>query len=187
MNYVRTSIPASEYQAVKPSKQRSGKQFYYVRFNAQEKDGIVSAVEVEIDHEPTAAEIEAMPAQYLAHTKHLVAVAIEGHAKSEAVKVFEINSVRGWLDSEERGSIRRAAADKASEGRDVFTLYLSGTGIPMPPAKVEEILKAVEVYASDCHDKTEENKAAVEALADPDEVQAYDYTAGYPETLSFKV
>jgi hypothetical protein len=187
MNYVRTSIPASEYQAVKPSKQRSGKQFYYVRFNAQEKDGIVSAVEVEIDHEPTAAEIEAMPAQYLAHTKHLVAVAIEGHAKSEAVKVFEINSVRGWLDSEERGSIRRAAADKASEGRDVFTLYLSGTCIQMPPAKVEEILKAVEVYASDCHDKTEEHKAAVEALADPDEVQAYDYTAGYPETLSFKV
>ena len=158
-----------------------------MRFNAQEKDGIVSAVETELDHEPTAAEIEAMPAQYLARVKHFVAIATEAHAKSEAVKVFEINSVRGWLDSEERGSIRRAAADKASEGREVFTLYLSGVGIPMPPAKVEEILKAVEVYASDCHDKTEEHKAAVEALADPDEVQRYDYTAGYPEVLSFEV
>lgn len=158
-----------------------------MRFNAKEKDGIVSAVETEIDHEPTAAEIEAMPAQYLAYTKNLVTVAIEGRAKSEAVKVFEINSVRGWLDSEERGSIRRAASDKAAEGREVFTLFLSGNGIQMPPAKVEEILKAVEVYASDCHDKTEDHKAAVEALTDPDEVQSYDYTAGYPEVLSFEV
>ena len=172
---------------MEPSKQRSGKQFYYVRFNAKEKDGIVSAVETELDHKPTAAEIEAMPAQFLARVKHFVAIAIEAHAKSEAVKVFEINSVRGWLDSEERGSIRRAASDKAAEGRDVFTLYLSGNGIQMPPAKVEEILKAVEVYASDCHDKTEEHKAAVEALTDPDEVQNYDYTAGYPEILSFEV
>lgn len=184
---IYVNIPAADYKAVEPSKQRKGVQFYYVRFNAVETDGIVRAVETELDHEPTQAEIDALQAQFLARVKHFVAIAIEAHAKSEAVKVFEINGVRGWIDSDNRGSIRRAAADKASEGREVFTLYLSGVGIPMPPAKVEEILKAVEVYASDCHDKTEDHKAAVEALTDPDEVQSYDYAAGYPEVLSFEV
>ena len=184
---IYVNIPAADYKAVEPSKQRKGVQFYYVRFNAVETDGIVHAVETELDHEPTQAEIEALQAQFLARVKHFVAIAIEAHAKSEAVKVFSINGHSGWLNSEERGSIRRAASDKAAEGRDVFTLYLSGNGIQMTPAKVEEILKAVEVYASDCHDKTEAHKAAVEALSTPEEVQAYNYAEGYPETLEFEV
>lgn len=184
---IYVNIPAADYKAVEPSKQRKGVQFYYVRFNAVETDGIVHAVETELDHEPTQAEIEALQAQFLARVKHFVAIAIEAHAKSEAVKVFSINGHSGWLNSEERGSIRRAASDKAAEGRDVFTLYLSGVGIPMPPAKVEEILKAVEVYASDCHDKTEAHKAAVEALSTPEEVQTYNYAEGYPEKLEFEV
>ena len=184
---IYVNIPAADYKAVEPSKQRKGVQFYYVRFNAVETDGIVHAVETELDHEPTQAEIEALQAQFLARVKHFVAIAIEAHAKSEAVKVFSINGHSGWLNSEERGSIRRAASDKAAEGRDVFTLYLSGNGIQMTPAKVEEILKAVEVYASDCHDKTEAHKAAVEALNTPEEVQTYNYAEGYPETLEFEV
>lgn len=184
---IYVNIPAADYKAVEPSKQRKGMQFYYVRFNAVETDGIVHAVETELDHEPTQAEIEALQAQFLARVKHFVAIAIEAHAKSEAVKVFSINGHSGWLNSEERGSIRRAASDKAAEGRDVFTLYLSGVGISMPPAKVEEILKAVEVYASDCHDKTEAHKAAVEALSTPEEVQTYNYAEGYPEKLEFEV
>lgn len=184
---IYVNIPAADYKAVEPSKQRKGVQFYYVRFNAVETDGIVHAVETELDHEPTQAEIDDLQTQFLARVKHFVAIAIEAHAKSEAVKVFSINGHSGWLNSEERGSIRRAASDKAAEGRDVFTLYLSGVGIPMPPAKVEEILKAVEVYASDCHDKTEAHKAAVEALSTPEEVQTYNYVEGYPEKLEFEV
>ncbi len=183
---IYVNIPAADYKAVEPSKQRNGVQYYYVRFNAVENDGIVHAVETELNHEPTQAEIEELASSFLARVKHFVAIATEAHAKSDAVKAFLINGIRGWLNSEERVSIRKAAADKAAAGRETVMLYLSGQGIEMTPAKVEEILAAVEVYASDCYDKTEQHKAAVAALESVEDVQAYDYTAGYPETLSFE-
>ena len=183
----KSIMPKGEFQKVAPAFMRNEKQYFYLRILSKEVGKDIEFVEELFDHEPTKVDEDALFASFLAKEKREVVSKIEGHAKSEAVKVFEINSVRGWLDSEERGSIRRAASDKAAEGRDVFTLYLSGNGIQMTPAKVEEILKAVEVYASDCHDKTEDHKAAVEVLTDPDEVQSYDYTAGYPEVLSFEV
>ena len=184
---IYVNIPAADYKAIEPSKQRKGVQFYYVRFNAVETDGIVHAVETEIDHEPTQAEIETLQAQFLARMKHFVAIAIEAHAKSEAVKVFSINGHSGWLNSEERVSIRKAAADKAAAGRETTTLYFAGIAFETTPAKVEQILAAVEVYASDCYDRTEAHKAAIEALSTPEEVQTYNYAEGYPETLEFEV
>ena len=57
----------------------------------------------------------------------------------------------------------------------------------MSPDKAAEILAAVEVYASDCYDVTENHKAAVEALTDAASVEAYDYASGYPNQLTFEL
>ncbi len=165
---------------------------YYIRVLPVEKTDesgnvIVVSVEDKIDHKPAKKDFSDLEARWLSGNKRWKKREVEDYAKSVAVKVFAINGVSGWLDSEARVSIRRAASDKAAEGRDVFTLYLSGNGIQMTPAKVEEILKAVEVYASDCHDKTEAHKAAVDALDNVDAVEAYDYASGYPQPLQFEL
>ena len=165
---------------------------YYIRVLPVEKTDesgnvIVVSVEDKIDHKPAKKDFSDLEARWLSGNKRWKKREVEDYAKSGAVKVFAINGVSGWLDSESRVSIRRAASDKAAEGRDVFTLYLSGNGIQMTPAKVEEILKAVEVYASDCHDKTEAHKAAVDALDNVDAVEAYDYANGYPQPLQFEL
>lgn len=140
-----------------------------------------------VNHKPTQKDVDALAAEYLESRKEAKKSELCDYAKSESVKVFELNGVRGWLDSEQRVSIRTAVADKAAAGRESVTIYLAGVGVEMTPAKAEEILAAVEVYASDCYDVTEGHKAAVDALTTADAVEAYDYAAGYPEPLQFTV
>lgn len=187
MNYVRTSIPASEYQAVKPSKQRSGKQYYYVRANAKEEDGIVSAVEVEIDHEPTAAEIEQIAADYLAHLKKCVLISIEGYDRSDEVNGFKINGEHGWADKATRVGLHNSISIEKEAGAQTTVIYVNGKAYTLPVDQALQMLAALELYAIDCYRKTEEHKAAVEAMTDPDEVQKYDYAAGYPQQLEFEI
>ena len=165
---------------------------YYVRVlpveHADEScNVIVESVEDKIDHEPKKADFTALDARWLSANKRWKKREVEDYAKSDAVKAFEINGVRGWLDSEARVSIRRAVADKAAQGRESVTVYLSEVGFTMTPAKAEEILAAVEVYASDCFDVTENHKAAVDALDNVDAVEAYDYANGYPKPLQFEL
>jgi hypothetical protein len=47
------------------------------------------------------------------------------------------------------------------------------------------MLGAVEVYASDALNVTEQHKAAINSLSSIEEVEAYDFTVGYPEKLIF--
>ena len=49
------------------------------------------------------------------------------------------------------------------------------------------MLGALEIYALACYDVTEEHKAAVNALTTIEEVDAYDYTIGYPQRCAFEV
>lgn len=174
------------------AKQKATRKGYLIRVLPVEKTdaegrAVIESVEAEIDHEPKKADFSALEAKYLTNCKGWKKSELCDYAKSESVKVFELNGVRGWLDSEQRVSIRTAVADKAAAGRESVTIYLAGVGVEMTPAKAEEILAAVEVYASDCYDVTENHKAAVDALTTADAVEAYDYAAGYPEPLQFTV
>ena len=148
---------------------------------------LVIGVEKVVNHKPTKRDVTELAAEYLQSRKDAKKLEVEDYAKSDAVKAFEINGVRGWLDSEARVSIRRAVADKAAVGRESVTVYLAGVGFTMTPERAEEILAGVEVYASDCYDVTENHKAAVDALTDVAAVEAYDYATGYPEPLQFQL
>lgn len=165
---------------------------YYIRVLPVEKadesgNVIVVSVEDKIDHKPSKKDFSDLEARWLSGNKRWKKREVEDYAKSGAVKVFAINGVSGWLDSEARVSIRRSVADKAAQGRESVTVYISDAGFTMTPAKAEEILAAVEVYASDCFDVTENHKAAVDALDNVDAVEAYDYANGYPQPLQFEL
>ena len=49
----------------------------------------------------------------------------------------------------------------------------------------KQMLVALEVYAGDAINVTEAHKAAIEALATIEDVEAYDFSANYPTKLSF--
>ena len=173
----KVDLPKGEW-----AKEKATAGGYYIRVLPVEKTDesgnvIVLSVEDKIDHKPAKKDF----------SDRWKKREVEDYAKSGAVKVFAINGVSGWLDSEARVSIRRSVADKAAKGRESVTVYLSEVGFTMTPAKAEEILAAVEVYASDCFDVTENHKAAVDTLDNVDAVEAYDYANGYPQPLQFEI
>lgn len=48
-------------------------------------------------------------------------------------------------------------------------------------------LAQIQIYADQCYGVTEQHKAAINALENVEEVEAYDFTTGYPERLKFSV
>jgi len=184
---IYVNIPKAEYANCQPSKQRNGIQYYYARFNEKENDGIVHAVEVEIDHEPTAEDFANLQASYLAKQKHFVQVAIDAHDKSEDVNSFLLNGASAWVDKATRVGLRNSIQVEKAAGKTETVVYLNGVAYTIPVDKALAMLDAIELYAIDCYRKTEEHKANVAALTDAYEVQAYNYCEGYPEKLSFEV
>lgn len=183
----KVDLPKGEW-----AKEKATAGGYYIRVLPVDKTDesgnvIVVSVEDKIDHKPSKKDFSDLEARWLSGNKRWKKREVEDYAKSGAVKVFAINGVSGWLDSEARVSIRRSVADKAAVGRDTVSVYVSGHGFNMTPAKAEEIMAAVEVYASDCYDVTENHKAAVDALDNVDAVEAYDYANGYPQPLQFEI
>ena len=47
-----------------------------------------------------------------------------------------------------------------------------------------QLLSALELYALECYNKTAEHKANVGKLMSIEDVEAYDYTTGYPDKLN---
>lgn len=48
-----------------------------------------------------------------------------------------------------------------------------------------QMLYALEIYASQCYDNTQWHLANINTLTTIEELEAYDYTSGYPEKLRF--
>jgi hypothetical protein len=90
-----------------------------------------------------------------------------------------------WLDKETRnGLIARLNAEKAV-GKTTSTLWLGTQSFTITPDAGLQMLAALEVYASECYDKTAEHKAAVAALDDVSAILNYDIEDGYPQQPTF--
>lgn len=179
-------MPSSAYVASEENTRKPGN--YFVRFGAKEVDGITYFVEAEIDHEPTAADFEELQNAYLEQLRGCKVLCVGSYAKTDAVRAFINNGQKvDWLDSEARVSIRQSVEDKAAEGREKTVLYLSDGAHECSIETARETLRKMEVYAADCNDKVREHETAIAALQTIDEVEAYDYTDGFPEMPEFEL
>lgn len=121
----------------------------------------------------------------LALAKQAVTARINAYDKSSNVNSFNYDGVDMWLDKETRnGLISRLNAEK-SVGKKESTLWLGTKSFTIVPDAGLTMLNALEVYASECYDKTAEHKANVEALEKVEDVLSYDYTVGYPSKPKF--
>jgi len=117
--------------------------------------------------------------------RQMVIARINAYDASENVNQFSYNDVPMWLDKDTRnGLIARLNAEKAV-GKETSTLWLGTQSFTITPDAGLQMLSALEVYASECYDKTAEHKAAVVAMNDVETIVAYDFTAGYPNNLAF--
>ena len=97
---------------------------------------------------------------------------------SDAVNSFTLGGKRMWLDKD---TIEQAV------GKETTVLWYDTVKYVIPIPLALQMLAALELYALECYNVTQEHLAVVMGLATKEEVGAYDYTSGYPEKLVFNL
>ena len=120
---------------------------------------------------------------------------IETYDTSDKVNGFYLNGMLiPWSKNdpnspnvEKRMGLRQNIADKVALGEENIAIWLKGMSFTMPCAQAEVLMRSIENYAYECFNVTASNKQAVSELKTIEEVEAYDYKAGYPKTLEMSV
>lgn len=110
---------------------------------------------------------------------------ILAYDSSEAVNEFTICGVPMWLDKATRAGLLLRFEAESKVGREETTLWNEGVSYTLPLAQAQQMLIALELYASECYDNTQRHIAEVQKLDTIEAVEAYDYTTGYPSKLAF--
>lgn len=110
---------------------------------------------------------------------------ITDYDASNAVNEFSVQGYPIWLDKATRAGLKLRFEAELQSGITETALWYNGVQFPIPVELGIQILLAVELYASACYDNTQKHMANVKALTTIEEVEAYDFTTGYPEKLQF--
>ena len=110
---------------------------------------------------------------------------ILAYDSSEAVNEFSMGGLPIWLDKATRAGLLLRFEAEAKAGRTSTTLWYNGLPFTLPLTYAQEILIALELYASACYDNTQRHIAEVQKLESKEAVESYDYTSGYPQKLLF--
>lgn len=112
---------------------------------------------------------------------------ITAYDTSEVVNSFTLDGDVRWISRDDRISTMNSTTILKNAGVETTTQWFDGQKYTLSCDTLIQMLQALEIYALACYNVTEEHKAAVNALTTIEEVDAYDYTTGYPEKLSFEV
>ena len=123
----------------------------------------------------------------LADAKAEKTAEITAYDTSEAVNSFMLDNAVMWISRDNRISLMNSTTILKNAGEEETTLWYGGQKYTLPCDTLIQMLSALEVYALQCYDVTEEHKAAVNELTTIEDVDAYDYTTGYPEKLVFSL
>lgn len=113
---------------------------------------------------------------------------VEIYDTSPAVNGFLLNGSVEWIDIDLRVKLcTRTLPEEKKAGKTSTVLWLGNKPYELPIETIEQIMHEIEIYAKACLDVTNRHKTQVLALSDVSALVAYDYTAGYPEKLSFNI
>lgn len=112
---------------------------------------------------------------------------ITDYDTSDKVNGFKLNGMLVWLDKATRVGLMNSTTIAKAAGQKTTTLWLGGVKLVVDCDKAIQLLSALEMYALECFNVTASHKASVSELATIEEVEAYDYKAGYPKMLEMSV
>ena len=112
---------------------------------------------------------------------------IAAYDASSSVNGFVLNGLLVWLDKATRVGLMNSTTIAKASGQETTTLWLGGLKLVVDCDKAIQLLSALEMYALECFNVTASHKQAVSELTTIDEVEAYDYKAGYPKMLEMSV
>lgn len=112
---------------------------------------------------------------------------ITAYDTSSSVNGFILNGILVWLDKATRVGLMNSTTIVKAAGQETTTLWLKGIKLVVDCDKTIQLLSALEMYALECFNVTASHKASVGELRSIEEVEAYDYKAGYPKMLEMSV
>lgn len=112
---------------------------------------------------------------------------ITAYDTSSAVNGFMLNGLLVWLDKATRVGLMNSTTIAKAAGQETTTLWLGDVKLVVDCDKAIQLLSALEMYAMECFNVTASHKAAVGELKTIEEVETYDYKAGYPKMLEMSV
>lgn len=119
--------------------------------------------------------------------KEILIAEITAYDTSSSVNGFMLNGVLEWLDKATRVGLMNSTTIAKAAGQETTTLWLGDVKLVVDCDKAIQLLSALEMYALECFNVTASHKAAVGELTTIEEVEAYDYKAGYPKMLEMSV
>ena len=111
-------------------------------------------------------------------------MAIEDYDQSNNVNEFYLGGMPMWLDAPTRQQLRISIEAYQATGAETVTKWFGGQQFTFPTSAWLQMLNALEVYAAEALNVTEAHKAAVMAMDNVEDIEAYDITQGYPDKLN---
>lgn len=109
---------------------------------------------------------------------------IAAYSDSDAVNSLTFNGLKTWLTRTVRDGYDTSITAAKNLGEANVTFMVGDNEMQLPVGQARRVLDLVQRYADACFIVTERHKIAVRALQTVEEVEAYDYTKGYPEKLA---
>ena len=112
---------------------------------------------------------------------------IAAYDTSSSVNGFVLNGLLVWLDKATRVGLMNSTTIAKAAGKQTTTLWLGGLKLVVDCDKAIQLLSALEMYALECFNVTASHKQAVSELMSLEDVEVYEYKAGYPKMLEMSV
>ena len=112
---------------------------------------------------------------------------ITSYDTSDKVNGFILNGLLVWLDKATRVGLMNSTTIAKAAGQETTTLWLGGAKLVVDCDKAIQLLSALEMYALECFNVTASHKKAVSELMSLEDVEVYEYKAGYPKMLEMSV
>ena len=158
--------------------------YYVVELANQRRAARIRINEIDIELRKLDG-TEPTPAELLALAKGKKDGDITAFDNSANVNSFIIGGLPMWLGWELRARLKASLEAIEAAGGTEMTKGFGGVDYTFSVEQWAAMINAVENYAGQCQKVTEGHRAAVNALATIAEVEAYDYTVGYPPKINF--
>lgn len=127
------------------------------------------------------------PARTLEVAKKEMLQKIDSHDASDEVNGFLINGIKAWFTVQERNNYKASIDSAKLLGIESLSFFIGDHLLTITPEMAEHMLAAIQLYADQCFIVTKQHKLKVESLESIEEVDLYDYYAGYPKMLEFEL
>ena len=106
---------------------------------------------------------------------------------SDQVNSFTINGQSGWIERNTRVALLHALDVVEQSGGNIYTVWFNEIPLTLDIATIKQFLSALELYAIEALNVTNQHILQVKQLQSIEEVENFDITQGYPNKIELNL